>query len=148
MCNVSSKNFDKLMTMQKQGDQLEPTYSSSVRIRCSPEDVTEAMNDRERWRERVREGYPGMTRDDDDDDDYARRSKFWKNIWVCYSPPPHCSCFFLGNLFSRLNSKRISFFLLIITWLWCTCQGKCAKMKNSKEMVLTEAETLRGGKTR
>ena len=38
------------MAEQKQDDQLEHTYSSSVRIR----DLPEAMNDRERWRERVR----------------------------------------------------------------------------------------------
>ena len=41
-------------------EQLESTYSSSVRIRgYIPEGLPEAMNDRERWRERVR--------DDDDD---------------------------------------------------------------------------------
>ena len=51
------------MAGQKQDDQLEYTYSSYVRIRSSPE----VMNDREKWRERVRDiranGY-----DDDDDD--------------------------------------------------------------------------------
>ena len=36
------------MAEQKQDDQLEPTYSSS-------EDLPEAMNDREEWRERVRD---------------------------------------------------------------------------------------------
>ena len=44
------------MAMQKQGGQLEPTYSSSVRIQgCSPGDLLEAMNDGEEWRERVRD---------------------------------------------------------------------------------------------
>ena len=44
------------MAEQRQGDQLAPTYSSSVRIRgCSPEDLPEAMNDMEEWRERVRD---------------------------------------------------------------------------------------------
>ena len=36
---------------------------------CSPEDPPEAMNDRERWRERVRDiRADGTTRLDDDDD--------------------------------------------------------------------------------
>ena len=40
----------------KQDEQLEHTYSSYVRITaCSPEDLPETMNDREKWRERVRE---------------------------------------------------------------------------------------------
>ena len=39
------------MAKQKQDDQLEHTYSSYV----SPEDLPEAMNDREMWRERVRD---------------------------------------------------------------------------------------------
>ena len=38
------------MAEQKQGNQLEPTYSSSVRIRG-----VALKNDRERWRERVRD---------------------------------------------------------------------------------------------
>ena len=37
---------------------------------CSPEDLPEAMNDREKWRERVRDI---RARHDDDDDD-AKRS--------------------------------------------------------------------------
>ena len=41
------------MAEQKQDDQLEHTYSSSVRIRDVAQ--TEAMNDREKWRERVRD---------------------------------------------------------------------------------------------
>ncbi len=44
------------MAGPKQDDQLEHTYSSSVRISgCNPEDLPEAMNDREKWRERVRD---------------------------------------------------------------------------------------------
>ena len=47
------------MAEQKQGDQLEPTYSSSVRIRYLPE----AMNDWVEWRESVRDiRAGGMTR--------------------------------------------------------------------------------------
>ena len=42
------------MAEQKQGDQLEPTYNS-VDMECNPEDLPEAMNDREGWRERVRD---------------------------------------------------------------------------------------------
>ena len=41
------------LAKQKQGSQLEHTYSSSV-TGCSPEDLPEVMNDREEWRERVR----------------------------------------------------------------------------------------------
>ena len=37
------------MAEQKQDDQL------CVDTGCSPEDLPEAMNDRERWRERVRD---------------------------------------------------------------------------------------------
>ena len=41
---------------QKQDDQHEHTFSSYVRITvCSPEDLPEAMNDKEKWRERVRD---------------------------------------------------------------------------------------------
>ena len=40
---------------QKQDDQLELTYSSYVKTGCNPEDLPEAMNDREKWRERVRD---------------------------------------------------------------------------------------------
>ena len=54
------------MAEQKQGDQLKPTYSSSD-MGCSPEDLAEAMNDREGWRERVRDiCADGTTRRDDD----------------------------------------------------------------------------------
>ena len=41
------------MAEQKQDDQLEHIYSSYVRIR--DEDLTEAMNDREKWLERLRD---------------------------------------------------------------------------------------------
>ena len=44
------------MAEQKQDDQLEHTYSSHVRIRdVVPEDLPEVMNNREKWRERVRD---------------------------------------------------------------------------------------------
>ena len=44
------------MAVQKQDDQLERTFSSYVRIQgCCPEDLPRAMNDREEWRERVRD---------------------------------------------------------------------------------------------
>ena len=42
------------MDEQRQGDQLEPTYSC-VDTGCSPEDLTDAMTDSEGWQERVRE---------------------------------------------------------------------------------------------
>ena len=42
---------------QKQDDQLEHTYIQQLceDMGCSPEDLPEAMNDREKWRERVRD---------------------------------------------------------------------------------------------
>ena len=43
------------MAEQKLDDQLEHTCSSYVRIQDRPEDLPEAMNDREKWRERVRD---------------------------------------------------------------------------------------------
>ena len=38
-------------------------------MRCSPEDLPEAMNYREKWRERVRDIRASGRHDDDDDDD-------------------------------------------------------------------------------
>ena len=50
------------MAEQKQGDQVEPTYSSSVWIRdVALSNLPEAMNDREEWRERVRDIRAGGT---------------------------------------------------------------------------------------
>ena len=43
------------MAGQKQDDQLEHTFSSCEDTGCSPEDLPEAMNDWEKWRERARE---------------------------------------------------------------------------------------------
>ena len=44
------------MAVQKQDDQHEHTFSNYVRIQdVVPEDLPEAMNDREKWRERVRD---------------------------------------------------------------------------------------------
>ena len=45
------------MAKQKQDDQIEHTYIQQLweDTRCSPEDLPEAMNDREKWRERVRD---------------------------------------------------------------------------------------------
>ena len=44
------------MAGQKQDDQLEHAYSSYVRIRdVALKTCPEAMNDREKWRERVRD---------------------------------------------------------------------------------------------
>ena len=56
------------MAEQKQDDQIEHTYSSYVRIRDSPEDLPEAMNDREKWRERVRISVLAARHDNNDDD--------------------------------------------------------------------------------
>ena len=50
------------MAEQKQGDQLEPIYSSSVRIlEVALKDRLEAMNNREEWWERVRDIHAGST---------------------------------------------------------------------------------------
>ena len=51
------------MAGQKQYDQLEHTYIQLLceNTGCSPEDLTEAMNDREKWRERVRDIRAGGT---------------------------------------------------------------------------------------
>ena len=45
------------MAKQKQDDQLEHTYIQQLceDTGCSPEDLPETMNDREKWRERVRD---------------------------------------------------------------------------------------------
>ena len=50
------------MAEQKQDDQLKHTYSSYVRIwDVAPEDLPEAMNDREKWRERIRDSHASST---------------------------------------------------------------------------------------
>ena len=40
---------------QKQDDQHKHTFSNCEDTGCSPEDLPEAMNDREKWRERVKD---------------------------------------------------------------------------------------------
>ena len=42
---------------------------------CSPEDLPEAMNDREKWRERVRISVLAAQHDDDDDDNLTPQSQ-------------------------------------------------------------------------
>ena len=48
------------MANQMQDGQLEYTYIQKLcdDMGCNPEDLTEAMNDRETWREREGQGYP------------------------------------------------------------------------------------------
>ena len=48
------------MAEQKQDNQLEHTYSSED-TGCSPEDLPEAMNDREKWREMIKDIRAGGT---------------------------------------------------------------------------------------
>ncbi len=55
------------MAKQKQEDQLEPTYISSVRIRDETLRTCQKMNNREEWRERVRDTVL-MARQDGDDE--------------------------------------------------------------------------------
>ena len=43
------------MAVQKQDDQYEHTFSSYEDTGCCPKDLPRAMNDREEWRERVRD---------------------------------------------------------------------------------------------
>ena len=43
------------MAEQKQDDHHEHTFSNCEDKGCCPEDLPEAMNDREKWRERVRD---------------------------------------------------------------------------------------------
>ena len=51
------------MAEQKQDGQLEHIYIQQLceDTGCSPEDLPEAMNDREKWRERVRDTRDGGT---------------------------------------------------------------------------------------
>ena len=49
------------MDEQRQDDQLKPTYSSSADTGYSPEDLPKAMDDREGWRERVRDSHADGT---------------------------------------------------------------------------------------
>ena len=51
------------MAEQKQDGQLEHTYIQQLcrDTGCRPEDLPEAMNDREKWRERVRDIRAGCT---------------------------------------------------------------------------------------
>ena len=50
------------MAKQKPDDQPELTYSSYCKdTGCNPEDLPEAMNDREKWREMVKDIRAGGT---------------------------------------------------------------------------------------
>ena len=49
------------MAEQKQDDQFENTYCSYEDTGCNPEDLPEAMNDREKWWEKVRDIRAGGT---------------------------------------------------------------------------------------
>ena len=51
------------MVEEKQDDQLEPTYIQQLfeDTGCSPDDRPEAMNDWEKWRERIRDIRAGGT---------------------------------------------------------------------------------------
>ena len=50
------------MAEEKQDDQLDHIYNSSViDAGCSPEDLPEAMNDSEKWGEKVRDIRAGGT---------------------------------------------------------------------------------------
>ena len=67
---VMYSNGPPHMTGQKQDDQLEHTFSRYVRIRgCNPEDLLEAMNDREKWRERSGISVLAARHDDDDQEE-------------------------------------------------------------------------------
>ena len=48
---------------------------------CSPEDLPEVLNDREKWRERVRDICASARHNDDDDDDLLEIELFW--YWNC-----------------------------------------------------------------
>ena len=50
---------------------------------CCPEDLPRAMNDREEWRERVRDISVLPARYDDDDDDDDDDIYIYKRIYVC-----------------------------------------------------------------
>ena len=64
------------MANQKQDDQLEHTYISDD-TGCNPEDLPEAMNDRETWRERgSRISELAARHDDDDDISYKTQRNF------------------------------------------------------------------------
>ena len=63
-----------LVTAQKEDDQLEHTYSSYTG--CSPEDLPEAMKDREKWREWVR-------------DIHASGSTWWWLLAITFSTHTH-----------------------------------------------------------
>ena len=76
------------MAEQKQSDQLKPTYSSSVRIQEVA--LSEVMNDRERWWERVRDIHAGGT------------TRWWWCLWLWVSCFTHSS----DNIWSYINSTR------------------------------------------
>ena len=50
------------MAEQKQDDQLEPTYKQLCEdTECNPDDLPEAMNERDEWQERIRDIRAGGT---------------------------------------------------------------------------------------
>ena len=68
------------MAEQKQDEQHEHTYIQQLceDTECSPEDLPEVMNEREKWRERVRDIRAGSRHDDDDDCFYIRMALAFK----------------------------------------------------------------------
>ena len=56
------------MDEQSQYDHLKPTYSSGIDTVSGPEDLPEAIHDKDGWRERVRDIHVIARHDDDDDD--------------------------------------------------------------------------------
>ena len=70
------------MAKQMQDVQLEHTYRSYVKIRdVALEDLPEVMNDREKWRERVRDIVLAARHDDDNDDCYTSYDMTDQFLW-------------------------------------------------------------------
>ena len=130
------------MDEKRQDDELAPTCSSSADTECNPEDLPEAMGDREGWRERIRDihddgvtwwwwwwwYYPKSVRPISKQ--YLMLNPFWVNLWVSHIHLFSCvfitavillNAFFsmIDNLISRdfhrkCSSTNISFIYIYI----------------------------------
>ena len=94
------------MDVQKQDDHHELTYSNED-TGCNPEDLPEAMNDREKWRERVRDIRAGGRHDDDDDESSLLSITTPEVPWkiILYSNLQSSFCLDVAQ--GRMNRTRI-----------------------------------------
>ena len=127
------------MAEQKQDDQLEHTYSSSVRIR----DVALKMNDRGKWRERVR-------------DICASGTKWWWWWWYIHIYMCVCVCVYIYcHVVSHWDDRNKINTILPFEWTVAsrqrmTVKEECRSQRGYQQMLvlgnLTQVAGHQGGR--